>query len=60
MRALIENRRGQDLIEYALLACFMAMVVATMIPGVSTGISAVLSNILAVLNPQTTSSIAVN
>jgi pilus assembly protein Flp/PilA len=57
LKNLITNKRGQDLIEYALLAGFMALIVAALIPNVSTGISSVFSNVISVLNIQATSSL---
>ena len=39
------DERGQDLIEYALLAGFVALAAGAIIPGVATSISTVLSKV---------------
>ena len=39
-------RRGQDLIEYALLAGFVAVVAAALVPGIATNISTIFSQVI--------------
>ena len=40
-----KNNRGQDLIEYALMAGFVAVAAGALMPGVSTNISTIFSKI---------------
>jgi Flp pilus assembly pilin Flp len=54
------NKKGQDLVEYALMAGFMAVTVAAVIPDVSTGISKVFSSVIGSLGLQATSSLIGN
>ena len=49
LRRALSDARGQDMIEYALLAAFLAVACAAVFPGVSTGISTVLSEVGSVL-----------
>jgi Flp pilus assembly pilin Flp len=42
---LLHNRKGQDLIEYALMAGFVAVAAGAIMPGVSTSISTIFSKI---------------
>ena len=42
---IIKDTRGQDLIEYALLAGFVAVAAGAIMPGVSQSISEILSKI---------------
>jgi pilus assembly protein Flp/PilA len=44
------DRRGQDLIEYALMAGFVAVAAGAIMPGVSSSISTVFSNIASVMD----------
>jgi pilus assembly protein Flp/PilA len=44
------DRRGQDLIEYALMAGFVAVAAGAIMPGVSSSISTVLSQVASVMN----------
>ena len=39
IRTLISNERGQDMVEYALLAGFIAVAAGAVLPGISTAIS---------------------
>ena len=39
------DTRGQDLIEYALMAGFVAVVAGAIMPGVATSISTIFSNV---------------
>lgn len=43
------DRRGQDMIEYALMAAFLAVAAGAVMPGVSTTISTVYSEIASVM-----------
>lgn len=45
IRKLWRNTRGQDLIEYALLAAFFAVAVGALSPSVATGISTIWSRV---------------
>ena len=44
-----KNTRGQDLIEYALMAGFVAVAAGAIMPGVSTSISTIFSKIASVM-----------
>lgn len=50
MKRFVREEEGQDLIEYALLVVFIALVVALVLPGVGTAISNVFSDIVDQLN----------
>lgn len=43
-------RSGQDLIEYALMAGFVAVAAGAIMPGVATSISQIFSKVASVLN----------
>jgi Flp pilus assembly pilin Flp len=43
------NRRGQDLIEYALMAGFVAVAAGAIMPGVSSSISTIFSEVSSVM-----------
>jgi len=43
------DTEGQDMIEYALLACFLAVAAGAFMPGVATGISTLFSEIGSVM-----------
>jgi len=45
VRHIWRDRRGQDLIEYALMAGFVAIAAGAVMPGVSTRISTIFSKI---------------
>jgi pilus assembly protein Flp/PilA len=44
-----KDTRGQDLIEYALMAGFVAVAAGAIMPGVATSISTIFSNIASVM-----------
>ena len=44
-----QDQRGQDLIEYALMAGFVAVAAGALMPGVSTSISTVFSKVASVM-----------
>jgi pilus assembly protein Flp/PilA len=44
-----QDERGQDLIEYALMAGFVAVAAGALMPGVSTSISTVFSKVASVM-----------
>jgi pilus assembly protein Flp/PilA len=44
------DRRGQDLIEYALMAGFVAVAAGAIMPGISTSISAIFSQVGSVMS----------
>jgi Flp pilus assembly pilin Flp len=43
------DRRGQDLIEYALMAGFVAVAAGAIMPGVSSSISSIFSQVASVM-----------
>ena len=45
-----KDRRGQDLIEYALMAGFVAVAAGAIMPGVATSISTIFSKIASVMS----------
>ena len=49
-RTMYRNVRGQDMIEYALMAGFVAVAAAAVMPGPSAGISTVFSRVSSVLS----------
>ncbi len=44
-----KDTRGQDLVEYALLAGFVAVAAGALLPGISTSISTIFSKMASVL-----------
>ena len=44
------DRRGQDLLEYALMAGFVAVAAGAIMPGVATSISQIFSKVASVLS----------
>lgn len=56
LRALCRNQRGQDLIEYALLAGFVALAAAAIMPGIATSISTVFSEVSSVMSAASSQS----
>jgi Flp pilus assembly pilin Flp len=50
------DRRGQDLIEYALMAGFIAVTAGAIMPSVSTSISLIFSSIASVMTAASTQS----
>ena len=47
---LAKDRRGQDLIEYALMAGFVAVAAGAVMPGVSDSISTIFSKVSSVMS----------
>ena len=47
---LAQNRKGQDLIEYALMAGFVAVAAGAIMPGVSTSISTIFSKVASAMS----------
>ncbi len=47
---LIQDEKGQDMVEYALLAGFIAVAAGAILPGVSTDISVIFSKMASVVN----------
>ena len=45
-----KDQRGQDLIEYALMAGFVAVAAGAIMPGVATSISQIFSKVVSVLS----------
>jgi len=45
-----KDQRGQDLIEYALMAGFVAVAAGAIMPGVATSISQIFSKVASVLS----------
>jgi pilus assembly protein Flp/PilA len=46
---LMRDARGQDLIEYALMAGFVAVAAGAIMPGVATSISTIFSQVASVM-----------
>ena len=46
---LVDDTEGQDLVEYALLAGFVAVAAGALLPGISTSISTIFSRMGSVL-----------
>ena len=49
-----KDKRGQDLIEYALMAGFVAVAAGAIMPGVATSISTIFSKIASVMSNAAT------
>ena len=49
LRKLLSNCKGQDLVEYALMAGFVAVCAGAIMPGIAASISTVFSNITSVM-----------
>jgi pilus assembly protein Flp/PilA len=49
IQELFRDERGQDLIEYAMMAGFVALGAAAVMPGISTSISTVFSKVGSVM-----------
>ena len=47
---LARDERGQDMVEYALLAGFIAVAAGAILPGISDGISVIFSKMASVVN----------
>ncbi len=50
LRLLAEDAKGQDLVEYALLAGFVAVAAGALLPAISTSISTIFSRMGSVLS----------
>ncbi len=50
IRLLVEDNEGQDLVEYALLAGFVAVAAGALLPGISDSISVIFSKMASVLS----------
>lgn len=50
------DTRGQDLIEYALMAGFVAVAAGAVMPGVATSISTIFSKVASVMSSAATTS----
>jgi pilus assembly protein Flp/PilA len=50
-----KDTRGQDLIEYALMAGFVAVAAGAIMPGVATSISTIFSKVASVMSSAATS-----
>jgi pilus assembly protein Flp/PilA len=50
------DRRGQDLIEYALMAGFVAVAAGAIMPGIASSISVIFSSISSVMTAASTQS----
>ena len=50
IRLLEEDNEGQDLVEYALLAGFVAVAAGALLPGISDSISVIFSKMASVLS----------
>jgi pilus assembly protein Flp/PilA len=50
------DRRGQDLIEYALMAGFVAVAAGAIMPGVASSISLIFSSVASVMSAASTQS----
>ncbi|HEV8040795.1 MAG TPA: Flp family type IVb pilin [Bryobacteraceae bacterium] len=51
-----KDTKGQDLIEYALMAGFVAVAAGAIMPGVATSISTIFSEVASVMTAATTTS----
>jgi Flp pilus assembly pilin Flp len=49
-----KDKRGQDLIEYALMAGFVAVAAGAIMPGVATSISTIFSKVASVMTAAAT------
>lgn len=50
LRTLVEDEEGQDLVEYALLAGFVAVAAGALLPAISTSVSTIFSRMGSVLS----------
>ncbi len=53
---ILKDTRGQDLIEYALMAGFVAVAAGAIMPGVASSISTIFSKIASVMSNASTQS----
>jgi Flp pilus assembly pilin Flp len=56
LHRLAKDVRGQDLIEYALMAGFVAVAAGAIMPGVATSISTIFSSVSSVMSAASTQS----
>lgn len=49
LQLLLQDQRGQDLIEYAMMAGFVALAAGATVPSISTSISTVFSKVESVM-----------
>jgi Flp pilus assembly pilin Flp len=56
LRRFIKNNLGQDLIEYALMAGFVAVAAGAIMPGVATSISTIFSKVASVMTQSASQS----
>ncbi len=49
LQRMLNDERGQDLVEYALLAGFIAVAAGALLPGISTSVSKIFSRMASVL-----------
>jgi len=56
LRTFCRDNRGQDLIEYALMAGFVAVAAGAIMPGVATSISTIFSQVASVMTTASTQS----
>ncbi len=54
LRGLVDETEGQDMVEYALLAGFVAIAAGALLPGISTSISTIFSRMGSVLTVAAT------
>ena len=52
---LLKDRKGQDMVEYALLAGFIAVAAGALLPSISTSISTIFSRMASVVSAAATS-----
>lgn len=55
LKSLVDDQKGQDLVEYALLAGFVAVAAGALLPAISTSISTIFSRMGSVLSAAATS-----
>ena len=51
---LVKDRKGQDMVEYALLAGFIAVAAGALLPGISDSISTIFSRMASVVSAAAT------
>jgi pilus assembly protein Flp/PilA len=51
---LLKDRKGQDMVEYALLAGFIAVAAGALLPSISTSISTIFSRMASVVSAAAT------
>jgi pilus assembly protein Flp/PilA len=54
MAHLLKDRKGQDMVEYALLAGFIAVTAGALLPSISTSISTIFSRMASVVSVAAT------